>query len=302
MSIRNLSIAISCSYAFKVIFGNYTKAYIRRDMFTRLNWLTPLNVILATVCCLSAANSVQADERRFTYVYEPNVLPEGELEFEQWLTNKAGRDGGDYSRWDFREELEYGITNNLTTAVYLNFRDTYWSPEDTTQSEERDFEFRGISSEWKYQVLNPHTDAIGLVVYGEATIGSDEAELEEQLIIGKEFADSWSWAFNTKIEQAWEFEHGSTEKESKLVLSTGISYKYCPEWAVGLELFNERTFEGIDLDESEAEAWYMGPNIHYGSGKWWLTLTVAPQVPFEGDRDLDSFERVQSRLIAGIIF
>ena len=69
---------------------------------------------------------VTADERRFTYSYEPEVLPKGALEFEQWITLRTQRTKDaevkqdNYNLWEFREELEYGVTDNYSVSLYLN--------------------------------------------------------------------------------------------------------------------------------------------------------------------------------------
>ena len=67
-------------------------------------FITP--AILAT--CL-ASPSVPADERRFTYVYEPETLPAGAMEFENWVTLRTGRTSSvgqdNFNRWDLRQEL-----------------------------------------------------------------------------------------------------------------------------------------------------------------------------------------------------
>lgn len=243
-----------------------------------------------------------ADERRFTYVYEASsVLPEDGLEFEQWITARAGREGGDYNRWEFREELEYGITDRLTTAVYLSFQDEYFHPdEDNLEGEEvENFEFAGISSEWKYQLINPHTSPVGLLIYGEGTIDSDEAELEEKIIISSNFAEDWVFATNVIFEQEWEFEGSETEKEGKLELTAGLSYSFHPKWSAGVEIRNVREYEELQLEDEELTAWYLGPNIHYGAPTWWATLTAMPQIGLEGSRNLEDAERVNVRLIVG---
>src|SRR5215831_8482959 len=69
---------------------------------------------------------LRADERRFTYTYEPEVLPKGGVEFEQWLTWRTQRTSGgevqqgNYNLWEIREELEFGITDNYSLSMYLN--------------------------------------------------------------------------------------------------------------------------------------------------------------------------------------
>ncbi len=80
--------------------------------------------IIATCLFLDCAS--RADERRFTYTYEPEVLPKGGLEFEQWVTLRTQRTAGgevqqeNYNLWEFREELEYGVTDKYSVSLYLN--------------------------------------------------------------------------------------------------------------------------------------------------------------------------------------
>jgi len=252
---------------------------------------------------LQLAPLARSDERLFTYTYEAEVLPKGALEFEQWLTHKAGKGDGVYARWDFREELEYGLTEKLTTAVYLNFRNTH-SDGVPGRADEDTFEFKGVSSEWKYQLLNPQTKLIGVLVYGEATYNGSEVELEEKLVLQRNFGEKWTLALNVTAEQEWEFEADETEEELTLEFTAGLAYRLTPNWAVGLEGRNHRVFP--DFDSETASAWFVGPAIHYGKGKWWATLTVLPQVSGRPDTDsglnLDEHERIEVRLITGYNF
>src|SRR5436309_2414205 len=75
----------------------------------------------------------RATERFFTYSYEPETMPQGLFEYEQWVGAFAGRNttvGQDnYNRWEFRHEFEYGLTDNYTLSLYVNesltnFKDT----------------------------------------------------------------------------------------------------------------------------------------------------------------------------------
>lgn len=262
---------------------------------------------LGWVAVIGAAfvQTAAADERHFVYSYEADVLPEDALEFEQWVTARAGREGGDFNQWEFREELEYGFTNQLTGALYLNFKDVYFHPNEEVGEdgeeleEEENFEFAGISAELKYQLLNPHTNPVGLVVYGEATVDSDESELEEKIILSSNFAENWVFATNVAFEQEWEYEGSETEEEGKLEITAGISYSFHPKWSAGIELRNLREYEELHLQGEELTAWYLGPNLHYGAATWWATLAAMPQIGLEGSRNLEDAERVNVRLIVG---
>src|ERR1044072_3927581 len=104
-----------------------------------------------------ALNAARADEKRFTYSYEPETLPEGGMELEQWITLRTQRTKGaqvqqqNYNKWELREELEYGVTDNYSVSLYLNtasesYRDFSKSPAEDYSK----FEFTGISIENRY--------------------------------------------------------------------------------------------------------------------------------------------------------
>jgi hypothetical protein len=251
----------------------------------------------------------RADERFFTYVYESDVLPKGAWEFEQWLTYRKGHPGGDrdFSRhiWDFREEIEYGLTERLTTALYLNFRQEQIVARETGLEDSSDFSFKGLSAEFKYQLLNPAKKPVGLALYFEPTYNGNEQELEYKVLLSKNLGDKWVLAANAVYEQEWEREEGATGKESVLEFTAGAAYRITPHWSVGLEGRYHAVYEGIALDEHLGTGWFVGPNVHYGSGKWWATFTVLPQVagsPSDGGINRTEHQTFETRLIFGINF
>ena len=266
----------------------------------------PIRMLALALLLGFSASRLQADERSFTYSYEADsILPKGGWEFEQWLTYKGGKERGIFSSWDIREELEYGVADKYTTALYLNMRSTHSDGVPGRQDLDR-FEFKGISSEHKLQLLNPHIKPVGLLIYGEITTDGKELELEEKVVLSKTLGEKWTLAFNATLEEEWEFEANSTEKTLGLEFTAGVSYKFSPHWAVGLEAMNVRKFEGLSFGTQESNAYFLGPNVHYGASRWWATLTVMPQVGGRPDTrsglNLSDHERVEVRLIAGFNF
>jgi len=69
-----------------------------------------------------AITAARADERRFGFTYEPEVQTKGVLEFEQWITLRTQRNqdvGQDnYNKWEFAEELEYGVTDRYSVSAF----------------------------------------------------------------------------------------------------------------------------------------------------------------------------------------
>jgi hypothetical protein len=249
-----------------------------------------------------------ADERRFTYVYEPETLPQGAMELENWVTLRAGRSeevGQDkFNRWDLRQELEYGVTDKYTVALYLNeTAQNYVDP--ATDEGESEFEWGGLSIENKYNLLNPANNPVGLTLYLEGTYSGEEAELEEKIIFGQRHGN-WKWALN--LEHATEWEDNLEEVEGEFGGSAGLSYDFAKNWSLGLEARGQvitPEYESID-----SWAIYVGPVISYRQEKWWAALTVMPQVCGWNENetdgsdslDLNHNEKLNIRLLFGFNF
>ena len=268
-----------------------------------------LKVLAAgTLCACALSQPASADERRFTYVYEPETLPAGAMEFENWVTLRTQRtkDVGqeNYNRWDLRQELEYGVTDRYTVSLYLNEKaESYKDP--TTDENHSDFGWEGISIENRYNVLNPAEHAVGLTLYLEGRYSGEEAELEEKLIFGQRCGD-WKWALN--LEHATEWEDNLEEVEGEVGVSLGLARDLGKNWSLGLEARDVTLLP--EYQEVESTAVFVGPVLSYRQDKWWAALTVAPQV-YGWDKDdtdghsnlsLSDFERVNVRLIIGINF
>lgn len=249
-------------------------------------------------------------ERSFTYTYEPETLPEGATELEQWVTLRAGRRelaGGantvqNFNRWQFRTELEYGVTDIYQVALYLNsqqesFRDT------STGTDMSKFAFKGVSLENIVNIVNPANHAVGVSLYLEPGYSGDEAEIEQKIIFGQRHGN-WKWALN--LNHAVEWEHQLHDIEGEFGAAFGLTRFVGKQWAVGFEARNVNAMP--DYKRVEYSAVYVGPVVSFRQEKWWTTLTVMPQVfgrnwdgANDGHRNLDLThnERVNIRLLIG---
>lgn len=274
--------------------------------------ITKLVSLLLLASSLSLT-SARADERRFTYVYEPEVLPKGAMEFEQWVTLRTQRtkgggvQQGNFNRWQIREELEYGVTDRYSVSLYLNaeatsFKDFSAAPVASSSKNK----FTGFSIENRYMLVNPANNPVGLTLYFEPRFSGDEAELEQKIIIGQRHGD-WKWAFN--LSHAIEWKNDLHQKEGELEASFGISRDLSKHWSLGVELRDHN--ELPDYRRWENTALFLGPVVNYRQEKWWATLTVLPQIygrNFLGNPDnsrnldLAGHERLNVRLILGISF
>ena len=256
-----------------------------------------------------AVNAAWADERLFTYTYEPETAPQGMFVFEQWVTSRVGRNASvgqnDYSRLQFREEFEYGVTDNYSVALYVNHDYERFKDPDTGATSSR-YDWTGVSLENKFMVFNPADHAVGLSLYLEPTYDGKNFELEQKIILGQRCGD-WKWALNFTHATEWTDHFRMTEGE--LEVSFGLAYQLSSRWAIGLEIRDHN--ELPEYKRWENTALYIGPVISYRREHWWAALTVMPQVygaNFGGDPDgngtleLEGHERLNVRFIFGYNF
>jgi len=256
-----------------------------------------LSCLIVAVALASSAVAF-ADERKFTYIEEAKVLPKGSWEFEQWGTRSWGVDEGQFWRIDLREELEYGITDRLTGAVYLNMSILHANNVPGLDDDTK-FEVESVSFEAKYKLLDPSTDAIGLLAYGEVSVG-EEFEVEFKAVVSKNVGDfTFAYNFIVEYEKAEnELATVSTGKESEylIVNAIGASYQFHKNWAAGAEFLARTPFEG-GFDDKGATGYFIGPNAHYAAETWWVTFTFLVRT-----NSSDDFEKYEARVILGVNF
>jgi hypothetical protein len=258
---------------------------------------------------LILTHPLSADQRRFTYVYEPETLPAGAVEFENWVTLRAGRNSTvgqeSYHRWDLRQEIEFGVTDWYTASFYLNEKSESFR-DPVTGTDESEFEWQGISVENRFNVLNPASQKIGLTLYLEGRYSGEEAALEQKIIIGQRHGD-WKWAFNIEHETEWE--DNLDEVEGEFGASLGVARDLGKRWSVGIELRNVNVFP--EYEEWENSALFLGPVVSYRQERWWAALTVLPQIygwnsdeTVDGNDhlELDDHEKLNIRFLLGFDF
>ncbi len=232
--------------------------------------------------------SAHADNRKFGYVYEVTTMPAGMWEYEQWVTWKTSKgNDSDFDRFDFRHEIEVGITDRLQLAVYL----ADWRYQDGGSVGNDRVEYKGTAFEVIYNLSDPVADPIGSALYGEVKIGDQVFELEGKILLQKDIG-AWTFAYNLVLEAEWE---GSDYEEDKGVIEQvfGASYQINPNWSVGGELLHEVEFD--DWEHTGPSVVYLGPVVAYRAKTWWMTLTQLFQVT-----DIDSEADFQTRVLFGI--
>jgi hypothetical protein len=258
-----------------------------------------LPALLGLALCASAT----ANERHFAYLYETAVLPPGGREIEVSNSLRLGRDQY-YTALDHRLEFEVGISEHVMSSFYLNWKnESYKAGPGMIETE---FEWQGISNEWKWKLSDPVADPVGFALYGEVSFGTREFELEAKTLFDKKIGNLLL-AANLSAEGEYETFIGTTElEEIEVEADLGASYAITPHFSAGLELRNQNEIaeeSGSDEFEWEYSALFLGPNLSYATETWWVTFSVLPQLPALMKEDggsmfvLDEKEKINARLL-----
>jgi hypothetical protein len=260
----------------------------------------PGAVLLAGSLVLSA--TAFADEGLFGYVKGAEPLPKGAMDVEQWFTWRGDKGSGSFNALDTKTEVEYGFTDRFAGSVALfglgintsQLTIDAYLPKD----EKYPFKPAGIEAAVKYNFLSPAKDDIGLSQYTSLSyswldVNSGQRKnvysFETFLIAQKYYLDGQLVAAaNLGIEATSavrqpiaglpeDFEWPLTpEMEIEVTASAGLTYRFAPNWFIGAEVFYQTEHETVVGQERWSVQ--VGPTLHYGSQRWWATLTWLPQV------------------------
>lgn len=294
--------------------------------------LRPLAVLLGLSLLPALAH---ADENLLGYVRGAETIPKGGSELYLKATQRSDKDIGTYRATDWEAEYEYGVSDrfNVSVAAEAMSLDTHGILINGYLPGDREFGFKasGVEVAGKYNILRPAADGIGLSLRGGLDYSwvdkhsgqdKDTVSAEFDLLAQKYFLDAQLvWVGNLGLEATYakrkpianlpaDFEWPTDpEMEIELKAGTGLSYRFAPNWYVGAEALYETEFE----TEVGQERWsvFAGPSLHYGSEKWWATLTWLPQIrgggeQYDGqaDTDLHLIEKTrhEARLKVGFNF
>ena len=228
--------------------------------------------------------------RRFAYTYAATTEAQGDIGLETWVTWKHHRGPGRVDEFDFRHELEWGVTNRLTMGLYL----ANWNY--TSTSEARGAHYDSSSLELIYGLTDPATSWLGTALYGEVTVGNTATELEGRLLLQKNLG-RFTIAANVIVEAIWSGESlgHQNQQDGEINESLGVSYRVNKHLSVGAELLNENHLP--DWGSPEKSFCSAGPNVTVRYKRSFATVTTLFRMTNNPDEP-----NVQTRLIFGYEF
>jgi hypothetical protein len=245
---------------------------------------------------LSIAGSVPtravADEHLFGWVLGAETLPKNQAEAYEFLTLRTGKAEGTYLGWDSETEVEYGFTDQFQASVSLENHYFYNKGVDGSRDaldNTNGDRFGGVALAGKYRVLSPFKDPVGLAIRLEAGyLAHDEVDglkqtegyIAPQAILQKNyFDDTLVFDVNGGVEFAWGKRPAEKyPRELALTGGAGGSYRFAPNWYFGLESHIRSEYPLFNLGNHEHTVIFAGPSLHYGTQRWWATLSYGYQV------------------------
>lgn len=264
--------------------------------------------VMACITPLLTFNIAQADESVLGKVRGAEVMPKGAWEFDQTITFREDKGDGDYEAWNTKTEIEYGVSDRLTTGLSLKGQaiDTSGLMVDGYIPGDENYGWRasGLEADLKYNFLSPALDDFGLSAYlaldhnwldPHSGKDKDTTSIELQLLMQKYFLDGQVvWAGNVGTEFTYAkrspIKHlpadydwpTDPEMEIELMFGTGVSYRFANNWFIGAEVLYETEFE-TEVGQ-ERYSWQAGPSIHYGGNAFWATFSWLPQLSGGGEQ------------------
>lgn len=246
-------------------------------------------MVIMSLALLIQATSYASD-RKFAFSNEVTTTPPGEVEYEQYITwKKSKKTDSDFDRFEFRHEIEFGITDHLQMAIYL----ADWRYQDGGSVRHNRAEYRNTAVEFVYNLTNPVTDPLGLALYGEVKLGDEKAALEGKFLVQKDLGP-WTIVYNAIIEAEWEGDDYEQDK-GEVEQTFGVSYQFSPKFLIGAELVHEVEFD--DWERTGRNVLYLGPNVSYRSKGSFVTVAPLFQVS-----NVDSEADFLTRMIFGFHF
>jgi len=250
---------------------------------------------------LLAIGTIQAQDRSFTYTYQSSVLNKGQRDLESWNTVRIGRDDF-YARYDNRTEYEIGLGKSLQTSFYLNLTSITQTLNENSGKALTTANEIGFSNEWKLKLLDPVANSLGLALYGEVGISSNEYELEGKIILDKKIGNL-TIAANAVYAQEFApvYMNNKLEWEIEKTIEGYLAFAYALSPKFNLTL--ENAYKNVFVDnELEHSALFSGLGFSYVQENFWVNFTAMPQLTsFKGESNnnlnLNEYEKVQFRLL-----
>lgn len=213
-----------------------------------------LSIILLII--ILAVPSSFADRRKYVWTYGTGLMSPDESELEFYQTTRID----DANSWEYRVELEHGISSRIDFSVYQIF----------TQADGSSFKWDAFQLRTRYRLAEPGTVSFDPVIYLEYNRKLDlskQNKLEAKLLLAKDFEK-----VNLAINPVYEFFWAPGDPVHEVGIDVGLSYELSYKFTLGIESTSRHEMLKDSSDESSS---YFGPTISFASGSVYYTAGYA---------------------------
>lgn len=231
-------------------------------------------LIFVTILLAIFFSTAKADRRHYVWTYQTTTVPQGHSEFEFYQTTKLN----EIDSWEYRVELEHGLSPQVDLAVYQIF----------SQKENSNFKWDAFQFRFRYRLTEPGTTFLNPILYLEYHRKLDLKEqnkIEAKFILGHDF-DKINFSVNPVFEFFW----APKDPVYETGIDIGLSYSLNYSFSMGIESTSRQEFiKDADTEYSS----YIGPTISYATESVFYTLGYAWGIT-------DDSDDARARFIMGI--
>ncbi|UCC44200.1 MAG: hypothetical protein JSU65_13985 [Candidatus Zixiibacteriota bacterium] len=224
------------------------------------------NLLLTLILLLIACSSSLADRRKYAWTYQFVTIPKDAVEMEFYQTTRLKQD--EPNLWEYRIEVEHGITNRWDISVYQIF----------SQVQGEAFRWDAFQIRTRVKLAEPGRFVLNPLLYLEYRRKAELAvpnKIEAKFVLGRNFG-RWNLAVNPVYELFW----APGKPTHEIGLDVGCSRELSYKVSLGLEAISR-----IELLEHEKDhkSLYLGPAMSLASGPAFYTVGYA--IGVTGDSD-----------------
>jgi len=230
-------------------------------------------IIIAIALFVPEAN---ADRRKYAWTYQYATIEAGATELEFYQTTKLNN----INKWEFRLEIEHGLTPRWDLSVYQIF----------TQTEGESFKWDAFQLRTRYKLANPGEFWIDPLIYLEYNRKIDltkQNKLEAKLILSKSVG-RWDISANPIYEFFW----APGEPIHEPGLDIGVSYELSYQVSIGIESVSRLKYQ---KGKDDKQISYFGPTMSFATGNMFYTVGYLTGLT-------DDSDDARVRLLMGIKF
>ena len=212
-------------------------------------------LLLVLVSSLVAA-SASADRRKYVWTYGNGLMSPDESELEFYQTTRIDN----ANSWEYRVELEHGISPRVDMAVYQIF----------SQADGGSLKWDAFQIRSRFRLTEPGKVLFDPVLYLEYNRRLDLKEqnkLEGKLLLARDFDK-----LNLAINPVYEFFWAPGDPVHEVGIDAGLSYELSYRFTLALETTTR--YEIVRNADNETSS-YFGPTISFATGSVYYAVGYA---------------------------